>query len=79
MTDSTGYAHPADSKQQDSFGMDSVGASSTVAPLPRKPEHSAASSQDMGGTLTNSTGPRISESSVAPSANTNQSQKPFVV
>ncbi|KAF2432011.1 hypothetical protein EJ08DRAFT_695813 [Tothia fuscella] len=77
-TESTGYPRDEESKNQGSYGMDSVNASSTIAPLPRKHEHSTSSSQDMGGALTNSSETRASESSIAPSANTNQSQRPMI-
>jgi hypothetical protein len=67
-------------KVPDSFGLDSVRTDiSTLAPLPRKPDHSAASSQDMSGANTTNSGPRISESSLVPSGHTNMSQRPFVV
>jgi hypothetical protein len=66
-------AFPGDEiKIPDSYTMGSVETNtSTVAPLPRKAEHSAASSQDMSGA--------ISEASFVPSGHTNQSQRPFVV
>jgi hypothetical protein len=66
-------AFPGDEiKIPGSYTMDSVETqTSTVAPLPRKAEHSAASSQDMSGA--------ISEASFVPSGHTNKSQIPFIV
>jgi hypothetical protein len=62
-------------KIPDSYTMISVGTNtSTVEPSPRKAEHSAASSQDVGGARTNDSGARISESSFVPSGQTNTSE-----
>jgi hypothetical protein len=52
---------------------------SIVDPSFGKAQHSAASSQDIGGAHTSSSGARVSDSSFMPSNYTNTSQRPLAV
>jgi hypothetical protein len=75
-------AFPGDDiKVPDSYTMGSTVTTdtSTGGPSPRRAEHSATSSQDVGGAHRSSSGARISDSSFVPSAHTNVSQRPFAV
>jgi hypothetical protein len=71
----------SDSPHQESFGLGGVNSHSASGALPRvkRPDHSAASSQDLGTAHSfHSTG-RISLLSIAPSGATGLSQKALVV